>query len=528
MKTRSREPTPPRNRGANRLADILAGISVALVLLPQSLAYAELAGMPAHHGLYVAAVAPLLAAIFASSPFLATGPAAITSLLAFGALGGLGLTAQSETWVSMAALLTLLVGVFRVLFGLFKAGALAFFLSPPVLKGFTVGAAVLIAGSQLPTAIGVSGAEGGTLQRAGHALINPELWHLPSIAVTAVTMLIILVGKKIHALFPGVLVAAIGGLVFSMAGGFDGAILETVPRGFPIPSVDMPWGDIGLLVVPAFVIALVGFAEPTAIARTYAAADRTRWDANREFIAQGVANIASGLVKGYPVGASFSRSAVNRLAGARTRWAGAVTGVVVIAFLPAANILEPLPRPVLAGIIIAAVIKLFDLKGLFTIWRYSWPQAFIATTTFVLTVALAPRIEQAVLAGLVLSIVVHSWREIRIRIVTTHRDGRLLLAPKGILWFASADALEERFLEQLSLHPDTDEVRVDLSGLGRIDYTGAVALHRLIQRAEDGGNTVTVCGAPPQTMRILGKVCPELIDGSYVDKNPWLDVDASG
>jgi SulP family sulfate permease len=260
-------------------------------------------------------------------------------------------------------------------------------------------------------------------------------------------------------------------------------------------------------------VALVGFAEPTAIARTFAAADRDRWDANRELVSQGVANLAAGLSGGFPVGGSFARTSVNRLAGARTRWSGAVTGIVVLAFLPVASLLEPLPRAVLAAIVIAAVWKLIRLGELVRIWKKSRPQAAVGALTFVATIALSPRIDLGVLIGIGAAILVHLWRELRIRVTVEQEEADLVVRLYGVLFFASAPDLEDRLLEGIAGHEDIRRVILDLSRLGRIDYTGAVALKDLVEDVRNGGLRVELAGAPPQAKAMLSRVWGETLPG---------------
>lgn len=501
-------------------ADLASGLTVALVAIPQSLAYAELAGLPAYHGLYAVALAAIAASLFASSPYLQTGPTAITSLLTFAALTPLAAAGTVE-WVRLAALLALVVGVVRLLLGLLRAGPLTFFLSPPVLRGFTVGAAVLIAASQLPVLLGADAGGDGVLGRAAASLASPEAWRLEAVLVGAMTLALVLGGRRLHALFPGVLLAVGAGIAFSATGHYEGATLGTVPEGFVAFDLDLPWGETGSLLVAGFVVALIGFVEPTAIARTYAALERRPWSANRELVSQGMANVAAGVVAGLPVGGSFSRSALSHLAGARTRLSGAVTGLVVLALLPLASVLEPLPKPVLAAVILAAVVKLLDPRELIGMWRYSRPQAIIAWSTFGCTVAFAPNIELAVLIGLGLSLAIHAWREMRVRVMAELEGDELVISPQGVLWFASAESLRQGFVDQLARFPEASRLTIDLSGLGRIDYTGALAIAEMAQEGRAAGLETHVRCAPPHSERILGRVCPDLVrDSPPCDPEP--------
>ena len=499
---------PALARPSFGVGDVVAGVSVALVLIPQALAYAQLAGMPPHTGLYAAALAPIAAAFFASSPYLQTGPVALTALLTFGGLAALA-TPETDEYVALAALLALVVGAVRVAVGLLRAGVIAYLMSQAVLIGFMPAAAILIVASQLPTALGAGDQEGGVLRGAWNALTNPGSWGSSAILLAALSIVLVLAGRRLHAFFPGVLVAVLVGIGWSELGGYDGATVGDVPSGLPPLSVDLPWSDLLSLLVPGIVIALVGFAEPASIARTFAAAERRPWDPNREFVSQGAANVASAFSGGFPVGGSFSRSSLARLTGARTRWTGAITGLVVLAFLPFAGVLSPLPTAVLAAIVIGAVAGLIRIGPMLEVVRYSRPQTAIMLTTFVLTLALSPHVEQALLAGIGLAVGIHLWRELRLDVETAAEGTRLHVRPKGVLWFASARALEDKFVSALAEHPGAEALVIHLDGLGRIDLTGALALKALLDDARAAGLDLEVEGPPPHALPLLRRVFPE-------------------
>ncbi len=490
--------------------DVVAGVSVALILIPQALAYAEIAGMPEVHGLYAAALPPLVAAFFASSPYLQTGPVAMTALLTFGALTTLAVPGSVE-YVKLAALLALVVGAVRVAIGLVRAGVVAFLMSLPVLRGFTAGAAILIAASQLPTAVGVTPPDGKLLGRAWWTLRHVADWEPQAVVLAAATVALLVVGRRIHAAFPAVPLAVVAGLVWSAGPGFEGPLVVAIEEGLPPLSLALPWSDLPDLVLPGIVIALVGFAEPAAIARTYAAQDRMAWSADREFVSQGAANLAAGITAGFPVGGSFSRSAITRLTGGRSRWTGAVTGLIVLAFLPFAGVLADLPRAVLGAVVIAAVLALIDPRPMFDVARASRAQGAVAAATFAATLVLAPRIERAVIIGVGLAVVVHLWRELRLEVATSVAGDILTLRPAGVLFFGSAPSLDDTLLAALAEHPDVTQLEVDLEALGRIDYTGARALRDLAHEAAQAGLEVTVSKIPDHARRILTKVWPEAL-----------------
>lgn len=485
--------------------DLIAGLSVALVLIPQSLAYAELAGLPAYYGLYAAALPPVAAAFLASSRYLQTGPVAMTSLLTFGALSAFAEPFSAE-WISLAALLALVVGLARLALGMVRGGVIAYFMSQPVLVGFTTAAAILIVSSQFPTAVGVT-ADGETiLSRAWWSLSHLSEWEGTAVVLALLTVVLVAGGRRLHRLFPGVLIAVAVGILYGELAGYDGLVVGEVGLSLPDSPVDLPWGDVWSLLVPAGVIALVGFAEPSSIARIFAAQDRERWSPNRELLSQGVANIASGLSGGFPVGGSFSRSSINRTVGGQTRWSGAVTGLAVLAFLPISGVMENLPRAVLAAIVIAAVARLIRIPQLVRIWRYSRPQALVAWTTFAATLILAPRIDLAVVLGIGLGITVHLWRELRVEVESSYEENTLVLRPHGVMFFASAPDMDDAMGDLLAEYPEARAVILDLNALGRIDYTGALALKTLVEDAEKAGVVVNITGVPPQARRMLARV----------------------
>ena len=473
------------------MGDVVAGISVALVALPQSLAYAEIAGMPPQYGLFASAVPPILAALFVSSRYLQTGPVALTALLTFGALEPLAEPASAD-YIALAAALALLVGVFRVLFGLLRLGGLAYLLSEPVLTGFTTGAAVLILSSQLPRMLDVTPEGDGVLADAFDALMSPGEWELAAIGFALMTLVFMFGGRKLHALFPGVLVAVIVGIVISAAAGYSGSTVGELDGGFVSLNVDFPWDRIGDLVVPALVIALVGFAEPSSIARTFAAQEREPWDANREMVSQGVANIAAAFSGAFPVGGSFSRSSLNKLAGASSAWAGAITGAFVLLALPLTPLLEDLPGAILGAIVLGAVIKLVRLDALFELARVNWVQALVGLGTFAATLVSAPRVERGVLVGVGLALFAHLYRELKVASPFVRVDNTLTIAPEGVLWFATVAGLERQIRAHSAQFEELERVVLDLAGVGRLDYTAAAALRRIVEEMRDADIVVEI------------------------------------
>ena len=486
--------------------DVVAGLSVALILVPQAIAYADLAGLPPAQGLFAATLPLIIAAIFGSSPWLQTGPVAMTSILTLGALSAISAPFTAE-YIGMAALLALIVGLTRVFIGLVKAGHLVYLMSQPVLNGFTTAAALVILTTQAPAFFGVEAVSGNFLSRLIDVLLQPQLWSVPGMIFGSGALLVIIAGKRFHVLFPGVLIAVVAGILLQSVYDCECKTVGSFPTDLPSFSWLLPWHRFGELLIPGVMIALVGFAEPAAIARTLAASSRRPWSASKEFIGQGAANIAAGVIGAFPVGGSFSRTMISHSAGATSRWSGAFTGFMVLAFLPVANLMSTLPQPVLAAIIISAVYPLIKFGPLIQLTRTSRAQAMVAWATFLLTLILSPRIDLALLLGMGLGVVVHLWREMRINVSHSYTEHTLLLEPAGVLFFGSAQGLDETLVDELSKHPEAKELILDLRGLGRIDYTGALVIHRIALEAEQAGLAVKVIpGQPPQGERLLKRV----------------------
>lgn len=398
--------------GAPTTGDLFAGITVALVLLPQSLAYAEIAGVPPAIGLAAAALPPLVAAFFASSPFLQTGPVALTSLLTFGALETMAATGSTE-YVALAALLALIVGVVRVALGLVRGGIVAYVMTDSTVLGFTSAAAILIIGSQVPTMFGTTRGDRGVLEAAAETIVDSSVWSSTSVVLALITIVVVIASPRIHPLFPGVLIVVVGGVAWSRFIDYGGQTIGELPGGFVSLSLDLPWDSAGSLILPGIIIALVGYAEPASIARTFAAEEKVPWNSTKELVSQGVANLASGLAGGFPVGGSFSRSALNHLAGARSVWAGGLTGLIILILQPASPLLEPLPRSVLGAIVFASVFKLVKIRRMIDLISDDLLHSVVAWGTFAATLAVAPRVERGVLFGIGLSMCAFTFRHIR-------------------------------------------------------------------------------------------------------------------
>ena len=484
--------------------DVVAGLSVALVLVPQSLAYAVLAGMPAGTGLLVAVAAGLAAAVLTSSPYLQAGPVAITALLTFGALAPLAEPASAE-YVALAAVLALAVGLVRLVIGLTRSGVLAYLMSEPVVVGFTAGAGVVIIATQIPPLVGVDGGDGPTLLVAVRVLLAMDTWDLATAGLGVAVGALLLAGLHIAPRAPWVLVVVAASITLVRVGWYDGQLVGALPSLVPtLPGLPAA-SALPALIVPALVIAVIGFGDVAAISRTYATATRTGWDADREFVAQGAANLAAGAVGGFPVGGSFSRTALAVSSGARSAWAGAVAALAALVAVPFSGLLADLPVTTLAGIIVASVVGLADPRPVWRLRAYSRQQFLIAAITAALTLLLAPQIQWALIVGVALAIAAHLRRELLIAVPYEVQEGTAHLHPTGVLYFASAHLLGDRMREVLAA-TDVDRIVVHLDRLGRVDVTGALAVRDFVREAERAGVTVELTDATPPSRKIIARV----------------------
>lgn len=395
-------PKPPAGSPAWP-ADIMAGLTVTLLVIPQAMAYAVLAGLPAHYGLLAAGLPSLVASFFTGSATLQTGPTALTSLLTFGALSTLAAPGSAD-YVELAALLALIVGIIRLGIGLARRGGISRVMSPAVVQGFASAAGILIFSSQLPAVLGTLPREQGVLSRAWASITTPSGWHPEAIAIALGTIGLIVFGRRIHRTFPGVLVAALLASVYSVVSDYpESLVVGEVPRASLALSLDLPWATTPALLVAGLVIALVGFAEVVVVSETVKTGPEQSWDPNREFVSQGTANLAAALVSAFPVGGSFSRSTLSRLAGAQTPRAGMVTGIAVLLFLPFSGLLSTLPQAVLGAIVIAAILSLLDPRPFHHLWKTQRSDGVVAVATFAFTLLSTPHVERGVVFGVALA-----------------------------------------------------------------------------------------------------------------------------
>jgi len=490
-------------------ADIIAGVTVALVLVPQSMAYAQLAGLPSYHGLYAAFLPVMIAAFFGSSRQLATGPVAIVSLMTASTLEPY--ITSPETYIAYAMTLALLVGVFQILLGLLRMGILVDFLSHPVVIGFTNAACIIIATSQIGKLVGVSAdKEEHHYEHVYNTIkLGIENAHGTTILMSVLALGLMYGLKRYLPMIPGVLVAVVITTLVSFGFGYEemgGRVVGNIPEGLPglaLPSFNI---DVMRELIPAAVaISLIGFMEAISIAKVMAARTRQRLSSNQELVGQGMGNLAASFFQGYAVSGSFSRSAVNIAAGAKTGFSSVVTGLVVaLTLLFLTPLLYHLPQATLASVIIMAVVNLVKVGPIIHAWKVQKSDAVISVIVFVLTLYLAPHLETGLFVGVGLSIFIFLLRSMRPIFVevSRHEDGTLrdaeehhLAVAQEIsvfrfdmpLYFANAGYLEDMVLDSIAKKPELKYVILDMEPITIIDATGEEVLHALTTRLRNIG-----------------------------------------
>ncbi|TVO78772.1 MAG: sulfate permease [Sedimenticola selenatireducens] len=509
--------------------DILAGITVALILVPQSMAYAQLAGLPAYYGLYASFLPPMIAAIFGSSRQLATGPVAVVSLMTAASLEPLA-ASGSEGFLMYATLLAILIGLFQVSLGVLRLGVLVDFLSHPVVLGFTSAGAIIIGTSQISKLFGVTAERADHHYETVYNVIQAALTdtHWPTVFIALLSIGIMVGIRRWKPTWPAVLIAVVFTTLISKATDFakrNGAIVGEIPEGLPGIAIPQLSFDIFLdLITAAIIISLIGFMEAISIAKAMAAKTRQHLDANQELFGQGLSNIASGLFSGYPVSGSFSRSAVNINAGARTGFSSIVTAAVVgITLLFLTPLLYHLPQATLATIIIIAVVGLVKIEPIKHAWKVEKHDGIVAVITFVLTLYMAPHLDKGILAGVFLSMALFIYRTMRPRfaMVSRHPDGTFrdlsvfpeLETCKNIiiirfymsLYYANAGYFETKVLQVFAEHRDAKYIIIDAEGINMVDSTGEMVLTQLRERLEAAGVIVLIARMKRQFMQSMRK-----------------------
>ncbi len=501
--------------------DGVAAIIVTIMLIPQSLAYAMLAGLPAQIGLY-ASIMPLIAyAIFGTSRTLAVGPVAVVSLMTLTAASTIAPPGSAQ-FIAAALVLALLSGLFLLLMGLFKLGFLANLLSHPVVSGFITASGIIIATSQLKSILGIKASGAAMPELVTSLFASIGTVNIPTLVIGVLaTAFLFWVRKGLKPLLmrfglkaraadltakTGPIAAVAASTIATIVFGLEAKgvqVVGDIPQSLPpfsVPLIDFDlWQK---LAIPALLLSIIGFVESVSVGQTLAAKRRQRIDPDQELVGLGAANLSAAFSGGYPVTGGFARSVVNFDAGAETPAAGAFTAVgIAVAALFLTPLLASLPIATLAATIIVAVLSLVDLKTPRTIWLYS--KTDFAAMAATIGITLLAGVEPGVIAGVALSLALFLWRSSRphaaivgrvpetehFRNIERHNvftDPRILtIRIDESLTYLNARWLEEFILEQVADHKDVRHVILMCSAVNAIDASALESIEAVNHRLDD-------------------------------------------
>jgi SulP family sulfate permease len=503
--------------------DLTAAVIVTIMLIPQSLAYAMLAGLPPQMGLYASILPITLYAVFGTSRSLAVGPVAVVSLLTTASISRIA-APGSEDYIFAAIALAFLSGAFLVAMGVFRLGFMANFLSHPVITGFITASGLIIAASQLKAIFGIQ-AEGHNLLQLAESLwaYRQDVNWITTLIGGLTTAFLFWVRKGLLPLLVMLGLAEPAAKIMAKTGPVAAIITTTavvwlldlkslgvnivgaVPQG--LPPLTLPKFSLDLwssLLTSAILISVIGFVESISVAQTLAAKKRQRIDPDQELIGLGAANIGASLTSGFPVTGGFSRSVVNYDAGAETPAAGAYTAVgLIFASLFLTPLIFFLPKATLAATIIVAVLSLVDFKILGKAWRYS--KADFTAVSATMAVTLAVGVETGVITGVLVSILIHLYKSSRPHIATVGQVPKsehyrnvlrydvltqphiLTIRVDESLYFANARYLEDHLFARATHQPQLRHVVLMCSAVNDIDMSALDSLEAVNTRLEDMG-----------------------------------------
>lgn len=524
-------------------ADIIAGVTVGFVIVPQSMAYAQLAGLGPQYGLYASFLPVLIGAIMGSSRQLSTGPVAVVSLLTAAALGEI--VTDPSSYAVYAALLALIVGLFQFSLGILRLGFVINFLSHPVVTGFTNAAAIIIGASQLPKVFGIRVINSNDTEWVSwcqplsfiermenvdssglHTICNADqsyetiarlleaalfYTHLPTLAMALMGVLGIVVLQRFFPRMPAILTVAVVSTAASFLIDYEamgGAIVNSIDIdglfSFKIPSFD--FNAMGTLFIYAITISLIGFMEAISVAKSMAATTKQRLDVNQELIGQGLSNIASSFFQGYAVSGSFSRSAVNLTAGAVTGFSSVVTAIIVgLTILWLTPLLYHLPQATLAAIILMSVVNLVHFSPLRHAWKVEKHDGWVGLLTFIMTLVFAPHLENGIAFGIIMSLGLFLYRTMEPNFTELSVQKGSIIASRfiddtaevsnavkiakwsGSLYFANAAYFETKLLELISNNKELEYIIVDVASIVQVDASGEQVLRNLVESCSDSG-----------------------------------------
>ena len=496
------------DRGVLR-SDVAAGLTVGVMLIPQGMAYALIAGVPPIYGLYASLVPLVVYALMGTSRQLAVGPVAMVSLLVAAGVGPLA-DGDPGRYIALSLTLALMVGVLQAGMGLMRFGFLTNFLSHPVLAGFTSAAALIIGASQLRHLTGIGLPNTKAVHEIVWALgLQLGQMHVPTLLVGLLGIALLVGLKRWRKAFPGALTVVVLGTAAVALLGLEAIgvrIVGEVPGGLPAPVMPLLGLDVFVGLLPAaLTIALVGFMESIAVAKVYATRHRYAIDANQELVALGTANIAGAFFQAFPTTGGFSRTAVNDQAGARTTVASLVAvGIVALTLLFLTGLFSNLPNAILAAIVMTAVANLFNVGEARHLWQTDRRDFWMMAVTFTATLALG--IEEGILAGVIVSLGALVFQTSRphaavcgrlpgtdtFRNVANHPEaicspGVTVFRIDAALSFANAAFLRDRVQELISVDPAPLAFVFDFNAVNGLDSTAAQELGTLMALFDERG-----------------------------------------
>lgn len=519
-------PFLPWIRGYRKLhlrPDVIAGLTVAVMAVPQSMAYALIAGLPVQYGLYASIVPTVIGALWGSSSHLITGPTTATSLVVLGTLTQLA-EPYTQNYVHFAFLLAFMAGGVRIIMGLARLGALLNFVAHSVILGFTAGAAMLIAFHQVPHLLGLDIRKSSMfLESLWEVLTHLHRTDLITLGLGVTTVAIIVTIRRFRPGWPAALIAlvVVGAAVALLhLDRYGVRVVGAIPRSLPplaFPRLSA-WNDFAMLAPGALAIAILGLLEAISSARAIAGHTRQRLNVNQEFIGQGLANVSASLFSGYPVSGSFTRSALNFRSGAKTPMSGIVSGAgVAVLVLIAAPFAAVLPVSALAGVIVLAAVEMVDLSGIKRAMRSTRSDGAVLVVTLLSTVFL--QLAFAIYIGVLLSIGLHLAKTAHPRIYSNLPDLRTgkmvptihgeiccqmdIVRIQGSVFFGSATFVQENLLRRLKSHPGMANLLMRMHDVNILDASGVHALEVVLEEVVNRGGGLYFSALNPRVFQVF-------------------------
>lgn len=486
--------------------DLIAGLTVGVILLPQAIAFALIANLPPEMGLYTAVVGAIVGALWSSSSHSQTGPTSALSLLVLSSLSIIAVPDTPEFFLA-AGVMAVMAGVLQLVMGMAGLGVLINFISHSVIVGFAAGAGIRIAAGELRHLLGLQFTSRDLVGTLRNIVLHLPDTHIPTLALGVGTIMLIVLLHKLNPHLPGTLIGLIVASVVLFLLRLDEAgvaVMGRLPSSLP-PLTALPVFDLDLLArlsAGALAVAAIGLIQTMAVARSLAVQTQERLNNNQEFVAQGLANIAVGFLSGFPCSGSFSRSAVNYRAGAHTPVAAVFSGLfVLVAMLTIAPLGAYLPRTSLAGVLIITAYGMIDREEIVRIWRGAPGDAVIMLVTLLGTLFL--HIEFAVLVGILISFAVYIMRTSTPRVYPVLPDDEfrhLIYRPDkpacpqlgiidilGDLYFGAVSHVEDAIYQHMAGHPEERFLLLRMHSVQHCDFTGIHALESIMQAYRERG-----------------------------------------